>query len=98
MRKLDNPLKPALPPLILLFLFWLSSFYALNFGIQWDEPRGKFNSVRDSVNTGVFMQVTGADQHGENYNHGGVNYLLTWLGFAPEVTRFLRQGDLTREG
>src|SRR5215831_14880170 len=97
MRKIANLLKPALPPLILLFLFWLPSFYALNFGIQWDEPRGKFDSVRDTVNTGVFMQVTAPDQEGKNYNHGGVNYLLTWLGFAPEVVRFLREGNLTSE-
>src|SRR5215831_3550918 len=97
MRKIANLLKPAWPVFILLFLFWLPSFYALNFGIQWDEPRAKFDSVKDTVNTGVFMQVTAPDQEGKNYNHGGVNYLLTWLGFAPEVVRFLRQGNLTRE-
>jgi hypothetical protein len=85
------------PVLVLLFFFLFPSFYALNFGIQWDEPRAKFDSVRDSVDTGVFMQVTAADPEGKNYNHGGLNYFLTWAGFAPELVKFFQRGEFTRE-
>src|SRR5262245_40343356 len=96
MPKNPGPLNLIWPVLILLFFFLFPSIYALNFGTQWDETRAKFDSVRDSVDTGVFMQVT-ADQEGKNYNYGGVNYLLTWIGFTPELATFFQRGELTRE-
>ena len=73
------------------------SFYGLDFGIHWDEVAAKLHSVRDTVKTGLFIQGSGGDADGDNYNYGGVNYLLTWTGFAPEVYHFLKHRPLSRQ-
>jgi 4-amino-4-deoxy-L-arabinose transferase-like glycosyltransferase len=88
-------LKSAAPLLLLLIVFWSIAFYGLNFGIQWDEARGKFDSVKNTLETGIFLQ--GADPTGADYSYGGVNYLLTWSGLSPEIMRWLRHGNLSRE-
>jgi hypothetical protein len=85
----------VLPPVLLLIAFWSTSFYGLDFGTHWDENAAKFDSVRGSVNTGVFLQ---ASESLEGYTYGGVNYLLTWVGFTPELLQYLRKGPVTREG
>jgi hypothetical protein len=98
-RRLSNLLPPRgliLPLLPLLICFLWTSFYGLNFGTHWDETAAKFDSIRDTLKTGVFLQGAG-DTYGAGYNYGGVNYMLTWLGFAPEVTHFLFHDDFTRE-
>jgi hypothetical protein len=91
-----NRLKNGMPLLLLLILFCGIAFYGLNFGSQWDEARGKFDSIKNTVATGIFLQ--GADPTGADYSYGGVNYLLTWSGLTPEVVRWLRKGNLSREG
>src|SRR4029079_15308566 len=91
-----NRLKNAMPLLLLLILFCGIAFYGLNFGSQWDEARGKYDSIKNTVATGIFLQ--GADPTGADYSYGGVNYLLTWSGLTPEVVRWLRKGNLSREG
>ena len=58
--------------LVLICFFW-TSFYGLNFGAHWDEARAKLDSVRDSVNTGWFIQGASGESNGMNYNYGGVN-------------------------
>jgi 4-amino-4-deoxy-L-arabinose transferase-like glycosyltransferase len=80
---------------VLICFLW-SSLYGLNFGTHWDETTAKFDSIKDTLKTGVFLQGAGETQ-GASYNYGGVNYMLTWLGFAPEVTHFLFHDDFTRE-
>lgn len=97
MHKTENRLKFALPTVPLLICFLWTSFYGLNFGIHWDETHAKLDSVRDSVNTGLLMQASVPDPYGKKYNYGGVNYLLTWSGFAPEVLSYLGKGPLTLE-
>jgi hypothetical protein len=82
--------------LILAFFLW-TSFYGLNFGVHWDETRGKFDSIRDTLNTGFFIQGAAGQPDGFNYNYGGVNYVLTWSGFAPEIFSWLRTGPRTLE-
>src|SRR5262245_34456438 len=89
MRKTFD-LKLILPVLLLLVSFWWPSFYGLNFGVHWDETRAKFDSVKNSINTGLFMQGSGGEPDGFHYNYGGVNYLLTWTGFAPELVKYFR--------
>ena len=79
-------------------MFLWSSFYGLNFGTHWDENRGTFDSVRDSLRTGLLLQDSALSVNGSNYNHGGVNYLLTWAGFAPEILRFCISGPRTLDG
>jgi 4-amino-4-deoxy-L-arabinose transferase-like glycosyltransferase len=93
-RKITDLSTLVLPPGIVLMFFLTTSFYGLNFGFHWDENRAKFDSVQNSVATGLFMQAAGK---GRNYNYGGVNYLLTWSGFVPELMTYLRNGHLTRE-
>lgn len=96
MRNFRNAQTLILPPLVLLICFLCTSFYGLNFGIQWDEPVTKLNSVRESLSTGLFLQSSGnSDQW--TYSYGGVNYLLTWLGLTPELLHYFRSGPLTRE-
>ena len=85
------------PLLLLLICFWGTCVYGLNFGHHWDEDRAKFDSVRDSLNTGLLFQAADLTDTGGNYNYGGVNYLLTWSGLTPEVMRFLLSGPYTRE-
>ena len=72
-------LKLILPVVPLLVCFWVPSFYGLDFGVHWDETRAKFGSVLNSLNNGLMFQGAGLEEDGYNYNHGGVNYLLTWL-------------------
>jgi Dolichyl-phosphate-mannose-protein mannosyltransferase len=83
---------PLLP--VLAGFLWIA-FYGLNFGTHWDEPTAKFASIQQTLKTGVFVQ--GGETYGASYNYGGVNYLLTWAGFAPEVARFLVEDSFTRE-
>ena len=101
MQRIAKPTTLLLPPILLLALFWGTSFVGLDFGVHWDESRAKFDSVRDSLKTGVFLQASGdleiQSYEGKNYNYGGVNYLLTWSGFTPELLRFLRGDSWTRE-
>src|SRR5437764_14375782 len=49
--------------LVLICFFW-TSFYGLNFGAHWDEARAKLDSVRDSVNTGWFIQGASGESNG----------------------------------
>jgi 4-amino-4-deoxy-L-arabinose transferase-like glycosyltransferase len=86
-----------LPALLIVFFLWVS-FYGLNFGVHWDEPAAKLDSVRDTVKTGLFLQGSGGAYDGFNYNYGGVNYLLTWAGFTPELVKFFKHGNMTRAG
>ena len=55
-------------------------FYGIDFGSNWDERRAKLDSVKKSVETGIFMQSVN-EPDGFSYNYGGVNYLLTWSDF-----------------
>src|SRR5262245_33756141 len=82
------------PPLILLSFFLWTSFEGLDFGRHWDETRAKFDSIRNTLRTGIFLQ---ASADGSQYNHGGLNYLLAWTGLAPELLQYFREGQLTRE-
>jgi hypothetical protein len=85
-------------PFLLISLFFLwSSFYGLDFGVQWDEPRAKFDSIKDSLQTGLLFQASVPTPNGSAYNYGGVNYLLTWSGLAPEVMHFLLHPPYTLE-
>jgi hypothetical protein len=88
--------RAALPPTLLLILFWGVSFYGLDFGDHWGEGRAKLDSVAKSVESGTFLQSVN-EPTGHSYNHGGVNYLLTWSALAPELSTLLRQGPYTRE-
>ena len=96
MNKVVNRFTIVLPPALLLILFLSVSFYGLDFGVHWDEGRAKLDSVKKSVDTGIFLQSVG-EPDGYSYNYGGVNYLLTLSGFAPELTRYLVDGPRTRE-
>jgi len=96
MSKTPNRLAWVLSLIALLILFWGVGLYGLDFGVHWDETRAKLDSVQASLNTGVFMQSV-MEPGGTNYNYGGVNYLLTWSGFVPEVAQYLIKGPLTRE-
>ena len=69
----------------------------MDFGAHWDEDRSKFDSVKKSIDTAVFLQSVG-DAEGRGYTYGGVNYLLTWAGLTPEIASYLVNGPLTREG
>jgi len=73
-------------------LFLWTSFYGLNFGYHWDENRSKFDAVKDSLNTGIFLQGSTFRPEGGNYNYGGLNYLLTWSALTPEIIHFLLNG------
>jgi 4-amino-4-deoxy-L-arabinose transferase-like glycosyltransferase len=97
MKRFSKTLTPFLPAAVLLICFWWPSFYGLNFGTHWDEDRAKFDSIRDSLRTGLFIQAASLTEEGGNYNYGGVNYLLTWAGFAPEIFEYLYKGPRTRE-
>src|SRR5437660_3545442 len=81
--------------IVLLTCFLWTSFYGLNFGTHWDESRAKFDSVRDSLRTGLFLQAPALGPEGKEYNHGGLNYLLTWSGLTPELLRFFFVGPHT---
>jgi len=96
MNKAANRFAYALPPALLLLLFWWVSFYGLDFGAHWDEPRAKLDSVRKSVQSGLFLQSVG-EPDGYSYNYGGVNYLLALSAYTPELTRYLMKGPHTRE-
>jgi len=89
--------KTALALVCLLAGFFWTSFYGLNFGTHWDENRAKFDSVRDSLTNGLLLQGAALSPEGKEYNHGGLNYLLTWAGLTPEVVRFLISGPYTLE-
>jgi len=94
----DTPRSSRAAILALVFIlacFWWTSFYGLNFGTHWDEPRAKFDAIHETLKTGLFIQGAGLEPNGGHYNYGGMNYLLTWAGFAPEVFKFLRTGPLT---
>jgi 4-amino-4-deoxy-L-arabinose transferase-like glycosyltransferase len=86
----------ALPLALLLLVCWGVSFYGLDFGVHWDENRAKLDSVRNSLKSGLFLQSVD-EPAGYSYNYGGVNYLLTWSGLAPELATFLIHGPGTRE-
>src|SRR4029077_12572201 len=96
MPKSSNRPWPLLSLGFLLTCFIWTSFYGLNFGVQWDETRGQFDSIRDSLKTGVLLQGADLSEEGSNYNHGGVNYLLTWSGMAPQVLDFLLHSPRNR--
>ena len=96
MNKVVNRFILALPPTFLLILFWSVCFYGIDFGSHWDERRAKLDSVKKSVETGIFMQSVN-EPDGFSYNYGGVNYLLTWSAFAPELARYVWNGPYTRE-
>ena len=98
MRRLSaSPTVILLPALLIAFFLWVS-FYGLNFGVHWDEPAAKLDSVRDTVKTGLFLQGSGGAYDGFHYNYGGVNYLLTWAAFTPELVKFFKHGNMTRAG
>jgi len=61
------------------------SIYGLDFGYHGDENTAKFDSVRDTLKTGLFIQGFGGEEDGFHYNYGGVNYVLTWIGLTPEI-------------
>src|SRR5215510_1955670 len=92
---IKNACRPLLPLLLVLVCFLWSSFYGLNFGAHWDEATAKFLSIKDTLQTGVFLQ--GGKTTGATYNYGGLNYLLTWAGFAPEISHFLIHDPFTLE-
>ena len=96
MNKVANRFTLTLPPTFLLILFWSVCFYGIDFGSHWDERRAKLDSVKKSVESGIFMQSVN-EPDGFSYNYGGVNYLLTWAGFAPELARYVWNGPHTRE-
>ena len=77
-------------------LFLGISFYGLDFGYHWDETAAKFDSVRDTLATGLFIQGSAGAWDGVHYNYGGVNYLLTWAGFTPQIWRFITHGHQSR--
>src|SRR4051794_35476903 len=95
MRKLSNRQVVTALPLVILICFLAVSFYGLDFGIQWDEPRAKLDSIKNTLTSGLFLQSS-AETGGRSYNYGGVNYLLTWSGFTPEILQYFRKGQLTR--
>jgi hypothetical protein len=88
--------RAALPPALLLIFFLGVSFYGLDFGTHWGEGRAKLDSVAKSVESGLFLQSVN-EPTGHSYNHGGVNYLLSWSALAPELSTLLRNGPYTRE-
>lgn len=92
---MTGPSSYILLPALLIVLFLWISMYGLNFGVHWDENAAKFNSVRDSVKTGLFTQSASPDA--DRYVYGGLNYLLTWSGFTPEVLQFFAKGVWTQE-
>src|SRR5262245_4259127 len=93
--RIKNEWRQLLPLLPVLVCFLWTSVYGLNFGTHWDETSAKFESIKDTLETGVFLQ--GGSTHGATYNYGGLNYLLTWAGFAPEISHFLIHDPFTRE-
>src|SRR5436190_23546942 len=97
MRKPSDSIKLVWPPLLLVLCFWGASIYGLNFGAHWDENRAKFDAVQNTLKTGIFLQASDFADEGGHYNHGGLNYLLTWSGLTPEIARFLITGPRTRE-
>ncbi len=96
MSEISKARTTLLSLILLLAFFWWASLYGSNFGFHWDENRAKFDSVRKSLETGIFLQSV-EEPDGFSYNYGGVNYLLTWLGFTPEIITYLHNGNLTRE-
>jgi 4-amino-4-deoxy-L-arabinose transferase-like glycosyltransferase len=90
-------LRRLLPLMAVLISFLWTSIYGLNFGMHWDENRAKFDSVKETLRTGLFFQEAALTDEGASYNHGGVNYILTWIGFTPEILSFLYNGPRTRE-
>jgi hypothetical protein len=96
--KSPGPMNSAVLVGFLLLCFIATAFYGLNFGSHWDENRGKFDSVRESLRTGLLLQSASLEPGGSEYNHGGLNYLLTWAGLTPEVLRFLIKGPRSLNG
>jgi hypothetical protein len=96
MSKTPSRLQAALPPILLLILFWGSSFYGLDFGVHWDEDRAKFDAVGKSIARGILLQSIEEDR-GYGYNYGGVNYWITWAGLSPEVAKWFIKGPRTLE-
>ena len=92
---IKNACRQLLPVVPVLVCFLWASFYGLNFGVHWDEATAKFLSIKDTLQTGVFLQ--GGNTPGAAYNYGGLNYLLTWAGFAPEISHFLIHDPFTLE-
>src|SRR5215813_3696359 len=72
---IKNACRQLLPLLLVLVCFLWTSFYGLNFGAHWDETTAKFLSIKETLQTGVFLQ--GGNAPGATYNYGGLNYLLT---------------------
>lgn len=96
MHQFFKRLTLILLPLGLLCCFLAVSFYGLDFGVQWDEPRAKIDSIRNTLASGLFLQSS-AEIGGWSYNYGGVNYLLTWAGFTPEMLHYFSKSHLTRQ-
>src|SRR5262249_40314149 len=86
----------ALPLVCLLIFFLWTSFYGLNFGTHWDENRAKFDAVRNTLRTGLFLQGSDFTAEGASYNHGGLNYLLIWCGLTPELFKYVIDGHWSR--
>src|SRR5215207_10353688 len=97
MQKVGHFRSIVLPLVPVLLLFLWTSIYGVNFGTHWDENRSKFDSVKNSLNTGMFMQ-TMPDPAGSDiyyYTYGGVNYWLRWARFLPEIVPFLSSDHWT---
>jgi len=99
MRQSTIPLRSLVPVIPLLLFFLATSFYGLDFGTHRDENRSKFDSVKNSLDSGVFMQAIPDPDRKDltYYTYGGVNYLLTWAGFTPQILRFLHSSPWTRQ-
>ncbi|HLQ77863.1 MAG TPA: hypothetical protein VK210_10935 [Terriglobia bacterium] len=85
MRSITASLPLLLLPLLVMAIFLGISIYGLDFGYHGDENTAKFDSVRDTLKTGLFIQGFGGEEDGFHYNYGGVNYVLTWIGLTPEI-------------
>jgi len=99
MRQPTIPLRKLIPVIPVLAFFLWTSFYGLNFGVHWDETRSKFDSVKNSIDSGLLMQGIPDPDRKDNtyYTYGGVNYLLTWAGLTPEVFKFLHAEKWNRQ-
>jgi 4-amino-4-deoxy-L-arabinose transferase-like glycosyltransferase len=93
-KRAGLPLLILLPTLLMALFLWIS-IYGVNFGVHWDENAAKFDSVQDSIKTGLFMQA--ASTKDDRYVYGGLNYLLTWLGFSPEMLQFIAKGQWNQD-
>lgn len=96
MKTSANWLRNAWPPVLLLVLFWSTSFYGLDFGVHWDEDRAKFDAIKKSIDRGILLQSI-EEMNGYGYNYGGVNYWLTWTGMSPELVKWFVKGPRTQD-